>query len=79
MDGKTLIHPNQLTVCNDVFRPSARDIAWAEKVITAFAAPENFAQNVLQVEGKMVERLHEEMAFRTLKIAEAIAAAEGPC
>jgi citrate lyase subunit beta/citryl-CoA lyase len=73
MDGKTLIHPNQLAICNEVFMPAAEEIAWAKRIVLAFADPENTAKNVLQVEGRMVERLHEEMARRTLKIAEAIA------
>ncbi|ACB94830.1 HpcH/HpaI aldolase/citrate lyase family protein [Beijerinckia indica] len=74
MDGKSLIHPNQIATCNEIFAPPADEILWASKVISAFSAPENAEKGVLQVEGRMVERLHAEMARRTMQIAEAIAA-----
>ena len=50
------------------------DIAWARKVIEAFAAPENAGKGVITVDGRMVERLHERMARRTLELADAIRA-----
>ncbi|KQX38126.1 hypothetical protein ASD04_10890 [Devosia sp. Root436] len=64
-DGKTLIHPSQVQPANDAFRPGASDIAWAEAVVAAFAAPDAAQSNVLSIDGAMVERLH-------LPIAEAI-------
>ena len=71
-DGKTLIHPNQIEPCNTAFSPSADEIAWARKMIAAFNLPENKAKGVVSIEGRMVERLHAEMAARTVAIAEAI-------
>ena len=73
-DGKTLIHPSQLAPCNDVFAPSAEEVAQAHDVVAAFAAPENAGQGVLKVNGKMTELLHRDMAARTIAIAAAIAA-----
>ena len=74
MDGKTLIHPKQIADCNRIFSPDADAVAWARKVIEAFDAPENQSKNVMTIDGKMVERLHAEMARRLVDIAEAIAA-----
>lgn len=74
MDGKTLIHPSQVEPCNGIFSPSPDDIAWSKKVIAAFAEPGNASKGVITVDGKMVERLHLDMARRTAAIAEAIAA-----
>jgi len=71
-DGKTLIHPNQIEPCNAVFSPSADEVAQARKMIAAFALPENKDRGVVQIEGRMVERMHAEMARRTVAIAEAI-------
>ena len=73
-DGKTLIHPSQLATCNDVFAPSAEEIAQARDIVAAFAAPENAGVGVLKVNGKMTELLHRDSAARRLAIAEAIAA-----
>ena len=72
-DGKTLIHPQQIAPCNDAFSPSADEVAWARKIIAAFDLPENKGKGVIQVDGRMVEILHAEMARRTVAIAEAIA------
>jgi citrate lyase subunit beta / citryl-CoA lyase len=74
MDGKTLVHPNQIAPCNAVFSPAAEEVAWAQKIIAAFALPENAGKGVIMVEGRMAEIMHADMARRTVGIAEAIAA-----
>jgi citrate lyase subunit beta/citryl-CoA lyase len=73
-DGKTLIHPSQIAACNAAFSPSADEVAQARKIISAFEAPENRNKGVVQLDGRMVERLHAEMARRTVAVADAIAA-----
>lgn len=75
-DGKTLIHPSQLDMCNEVFAPSQDEIAQARDVVAAFADPENAGQGVLKVNGKMTEILHRDIAVRVLAIADAIAEIE---
>ena len=72
-DGKTLIHPRQIEPCNAAFSPSAEEVETARKIIAAFDLPENENKGVLQVDGRMIERLHAEMARRTVAIADAIA------
>lgn len=74
MDGKTLIHPNQIEPCNKAFSPTEAEVEWARKMIAAFDLPENKSKGVVSIDGRMVERLHAEMARRTVAIAEAIAA-----
>ncbi|MGJ4957827.1 HpcH/HpaI aldolase/citrate lyase family protein [Bradyrhizobium sp. HKCCYLRH2015] len=74
-DGKTLIHPGQIDACNAIFTPPADEVAAARKIIAAFELPENASRGAIQIEGRMVERLHAEMARRTIAIADAIAAA----
>jgi len=71
-DGKTLIHPNQIAPCNAAFSPSADEIAQARKMIAAFELPENKGKGAIQIDGRMVELLHAEMAKRTVAIADAI-------
>jgi len=73
MDGKTIIHPKQIEDCNRIFSPSAEEIASCRTIIDAFDAPENQSKNVMTINGKMVERLHAEMARRVVEIADAIA------
>ena len=73
-DGKTLIHPGQIVACNAIFTPPAEEVAHARKIIAAFERPENASRGAIQLDGQMVERLHADMARRTIAIADAIAA-----
>ena len=73
-DGKTLIHPSQIDVANAVFAPSLEEVDRARAIIAAFAQPENRDKGALQIDGRMVERLHAEIGKRTVAIADAIAA-----
>ena len=74
LDGKTLIHPSQIDICNEVFAPTPVEVENAAAIIEAFALPENAGKGVIQLNGRMVELLHADMARRTLAIAKAIAA-----
>jgi citrate lyase subunit beta / citryl-CoA lyase len=73
-DGKTLIHPGQIEACNAIFTPPAEEVAHARKIIAAFERPENASRGAIQLDGQMVERLHADMARRTIAIADATAA-----
>jgi citrate lyase subunit beta/citryl-CoA lyase len=72
-DGKTLIHPSQIEPCNRAFSPSQPEVEQARKLIAAFDLPENKGKGVVSIDGRMVERLHADMARRTVAIAQAIA------
>ena len=65
-DGKSLIHPSQIAPANRVFGADAEAVAWAEKVVAAFALPENRERGVIRLEGRMVELLHLDEARRLL-------------
>ncbi|MCG7394616.1 CoA ester lyase [Microvirga sp. ACRRW] len=71
-DGKTLIHPNQIAVANEVFAPSPHEVESARAIASLFDQPENAGKGAISHNGRMVERLHAEMAKRTLALAEAI-------
>lgn len=73
-DGKMLIHPSQIAPANDIFGPSADEVAEAREIVAAFAGPENRGRGVIPFKGRMVERLHAAEAARTVALAEAIAA-----
>ena len=50
-DGKSLIHPGQIDVINEVFSYSAEEIAWAEKIMAGAGT----AGGVTGVDGTMVD------------------------
>ena len=75
-DGKTLIHPAQLAIANEVFAPAAADVELAERQVAAFEAAAAEGKGVAVVDGKIVENLHVAAAKRLLEQAAAIAALE---
>jgi citrate lyase subunit beta / citryl-CoA lyase len=73
-DGKTLIHPGQVEIANDVWAPSDAEVEHARKVITAFDEGIAAGKGVITVDGRMIENLHVANAQRVLAVADAIAA-----
>jgi citrate lyase subunit beta/citryl-CoA lyase len=49
-------------------------VAQARAIIAAFGRPENEGRGVIMLDGRMIERLHVDMARRTVAIADAVAA-----
>ncbi len=73
-DGKTLIHPGQVQVCNEVFAPSADQVEQSRAVIAAFEAAMAEGRGVATLNGRLIENLHVDTARQVLATAEAIAA-----
>jgi citrate lyase subunit beta/citryl-CoA lyase len=72
-DGKTLIHPRQVAVANEVFAPAASEVEWARRVIAAHADALARGQGVAVLDGRLIENLHVDDARRVLALADAIA------
>jgi citrate lyase subunit beta/citryl-CoA lyase len=72
MDGKSVIHPDQIAVANAAFTPTPADVAAAELIVAAFEAPEHRGKGVISIGGRMVELLHRDAARRTLTLVHAI-------
>ncbi|MEO6126583.1 MAG: CoA ester lyase [Ilumatobacteraceae bacterium] len=73
-DGKTLIHPGQVDIANDVWAPSDDEVAHARRVIDAFDEGLREGRGVITVDGRMIENLHVANARRAIATADAIAA-----
>lgn len=73
-DGKTLVHPGQVDIANEVWAPDASEIEYARRVIDAFDAAVADGRGVVTVDGRMIENLHVDNARRVLATADAIAA-----
>jgi citrate lyase subunit beta/citryl-CoA lyase len=74
-DGKTLIHPRQIDICNSGFSPDAAAIEAARRIVAAFDQPENADKGAIRLDGRMVERLHLVQARRTLAMGAGAAVA----
>ncbi len=70
-DGKSLIHPKQIEICNHIFSPSQEEINQAQKVVNAWEQQSGLVQSVIMVDGRMIEQLHVNQAQRILARAAA--------
>jgi (3S)-malyl-CoA thioesterase len=76
-DGKTLIHPDQLAIANQVFAPDPAALDLARRQIAAYDAAVAQGQGVAVVDGRIVENLHVHTARHLLARAAAIDSLEG--
>ena len=69
--GKMCIHPNQIAVVNRVFTPSEAEIAFAERVVAAFARAEAEGSAAIQLDGKFIDY---PILYRAQRVLEKVAA-----
>jgi citrate lyase subunit beta / citryl-CoA lyase len=66
--GKSLIHPGQIETVNDVFSPSAAEVAYARRVVGAFDAAQSKGLGAVALDGKLLDQPIVERARRTLEL-----------
>lgn len=71
--GKCAIHPDQVPILNEVFTPSAAEVAHARAVVTAFAQARATGLGCVLMGGQVVEQPILDRAERVLRMHEAIA------
>jgi citrate lyase subunit beta/citryl-CoA lyase len=54
-EGKTCIHPSQIALANEVFRPSDEEIAHALRVVAAWREAKGKGVGALMVDGRMID------------------------
>ncbi len=62
--GRMAIHPDQVAVINAAYSPSAQELAWAQRIVDAFAAQPD--AGALSLDGAMIDMPHLIQARRTL-------------
>jgi citrate lyase subunit beta/citryl-CoA lyase len=65
-DGKWCIHPDQISVINEVFTPAEAEIERARRVIDAYETATREGRGAITLDGKMVDAANLRMAERTL-------------
>jgi citrate lyase subunit beta/citryl-CoA lyase len=68
-DGKWCIHPSQIDVVNEVFSPSADDVAHARGILAAYAAATSAGTGAIAIGSEMIDAANVRMARRTLEFA----------
>ena len=71
--GKLCIHPDQVPVVNECFRPSEKELSHARRVLDAFAQAERDGLAAIQVDGQFVDYPIVYRAQRLIERADAIA------
>lgn len=69
--GKTLIHPSHIIPVHDIFRPTKKQIEWAEKVLAALhdAFEKGNTKGAILLDGKMIDAVHYRQAKSVIKAA----------
>ena len=76
--GKLCIHPDQVPVVNECFRPSEKELSHARRVLDAFARAERDGLAAIQVDGQFVDYPIVYRAQRLIERADAITQAARP-
>ncbi len=67
--GKSCIHPSQIALANDVFRPSDEDIAQAVRVLDAWHKAEKDGVGAIMVDGRMIDAPFAQRAAAIVAVA----------
>lgn len=65
-NGKTLIHPSQIPLCNQCFSPHEKEVKKAREIIELWQAMKHAKQGVATYQGELIEQLHVEKAQEVL-------------
>ncbi len=65
--GKTIIHPDQITITHQAFQPNKIEIDWAKKVCQAYETSTKQGKGATTVEGKMIDEVHYKRAKTLLE------------
>ena len=72
LDGKTLVHPDQLVYCNEAYTPKRDEVEQALQVIAAFEQANREGRGNVVVNGRLIEQMHVVAARRVVELAQAI-------
>jgi citrate lyase subunit beta / citryl-CoA lyase len=72
-DGKTLIHPSQIEVANEVFGYCDEEVSQAKRLLQVWQEALAQGKGVAVLDGKLVENLHAAEAERVVAFANALA------
>jgi malyl-CoA/(S)-citramalyl-CoA lyase len=71
-EGKSAIHPSQISICNQVFSPSPEEVTWAEGVIEELEKAARHGDGAVGLQGEMVDEAHVKLARSILKEQELV-------
>lgn len=75
--GKSCVHPRQVAIVHEVFRPSESEVRRAEAIMAAIQEAERRGSGVIAVNGRMVDGPIVSKAERVLQLAQAVGMTKG--
>ena len=66
--GKSIIHPDQISIVHKQFHPNKSEILWAEKVCKEYLASTKKGKGATTVDGKMIDEVHFKQAKALLEL-----------
>jgi citrate lyase subunit beta/citryl-CoA lyase len=66
--GKSVIHPDQISMVHKSFYPNKTEISWAEKVCKVYLESTKNGKGATTVDGKMIDEVHYKQAKALLDI-----------
>ena len=66
--GKSIIHPDQISMVHKSFYPNKTEILWAEKVCKVYLESTKTGKGATTVDGKMIDEVHYKQAKALLDI-----------
>ena len=66
--GKSVIHPDQISIVHKSFYPNKTEISWAEKVCKVYLESTKKGKGATTVDGKMIDEVHYKQAKALLDI-----------
>ena len=66
--GKSVIHPDQISMVHKSFHPNKTEISWAQKVCTVYLESTKKGKGATTVDGKMIDEVHYKQAKALLDI-----------
>ena len=70
--GKSVIHPDQISMVHKSFYPNKTEISWAEKVCKVYLKSTKKGKGATTVDGKMIDEVHYKQAQALLDIIKKI-------
>jgi malyl-CoA/(S)-citramalyl-CoA lyase len=66
-EGKWAIHPSQVALCNEVYTPSAAEVAQAARIVEAMAQAARQGRGAVSLDGRLIDHASIRMAEALLK------------
>ena len=66
--GKTIIHPDQISITHKSFHPNKTEIEWAKKVCATYEKSTKKGKGATTVDGRMIDEVHYKQAKALLQI-----------